>query len=182
MFCVLIFKNKQTKNLSTVLVKNKKVRYYFLRGPWTSYFSLAFVTYQLCITWWLFVHLPYHPPHPTRLQASRERHGSHFHPRATKNNHIPSSSKFQFLCIHWLIVVCVLTGDKTHDLGVSRKCSNQLSCSARPIYILNTKRGEKFQNIKWINGRVEVVVSASGVNRRLESWLQLQESLPVRTT
>ena len=29
-----------------------------------------------------------------------------------------------FLCIHWLFLVCTLTGDRTHNLGVSVHCSN----------------------------------------------------------
>ena len=34
------------------------------------------------------------------------------------------------LCIHQLILVCALTRDQTHNLGVSRQCSNQLSYPA----------------------------------------------------
>ena len=32
-----------------------------------------------------------------------------------------------YLCIHWLVFVCALTGDWTHNLGISGQCSNQLS-------------------------------------------------------
>ena len=38
---------------------------------------------------------------------------------------------FTYLCIHWLILACTLTGDQTHYLGVSRQWSNQLSYPAR---------------------------------------------------
>ena len=36
-----------------------------------------------------------------------------------------------YLCIHGLFLVCTLTGDQTHNLGVSRWCSNQMSYPAR---------------------------------------------------
>ena len=36
-----------------------------------------------------------------------------------------------YLCIHWLILVCALTGDRTHNLGMWRCCSKQLSYLAR---------------------------------------------------
>ena len=36
-----------------------------------------------------------------------------------------------YLCIYWLILVCALTGDWTHNLGVLGWCSNQLSYPAR---------------------------------------------------
>ena len=39
-----------------------------------------------------------------------------------------------YLCIHWLILVGALTRDGTHNLGVLRGCSNQLTCPARAIY------------------------------------------------
>ena len=29
-----------------------------------------------------------------------------------------------YLCIHWLIFICALTGDQTHNLGVLRQSSN----------------------------------------------------------
>lgn len=35
------------------------------------------------------------------------------------------------LHIHWLSLVCALTGERTHALGVSGPCSNRLSCAAR---------------------------------------------------
>ena len=35
------------------------------------------------------------------------------------------------LCIHRLLSVCALTGDQTHNLGVSGWCSNPLSYPAR---------------------------------------------------
>ena len=38
---------------------------------------------------------------------------------------------FHFLCVHWLILVCALTRDQTHNLGELGKCSNQLSYLAR---------------------------------------------------
>ena len=34
---------------------------------------------------------------------------------------------FTYLCIHWLILVCALTGDQTCNLAISGWCSNQLS-------------------------------------------------------
>lgn len=41
------------------------------------------------------MHLPYHPPHPNRLQPSGERpYGSHFHPRVTTKESY-SLSEFQ---------------------------------------------------------------------------------------
>ena len=33
-----------------------------------------------------------------------------------------------YLCIHWLILTCTLTGDQTYNLGILVQCSNQLSC------------------------------------------------------
>ena len=36
-----------------------------------------------------------------------------------------------YLCIHWLLLVCSLIGDWTHNLGVSGQCSNQLSQGQR---------------------------------------------------
>ena len=36
-----------------------------------------------------------------------------------------------YLCIHWLILVCVLTRDQTCNLGVLGCCSNQVSYTAR---------------------------------------------------
>ena len=36
-----------------------------------------------------------------------------------------------YLCIHWLLLVCALTRDQTHNLGVLGQCSNQLSCLTR---------------------------------------------------
>ena len=36
------------------------------------------------------------------------------------------------LCINWLIVVCALTGDGTHDLGTGQ-CSNQVSYLASVV-------------------------------------------------
>ena len=36
-----------------------------------------------------------------------------------------------YLCIHWLILVCALTRDQTHNLGVLGRCSNQLSHPVR---------------------------------------------------
>ena len=32
-----------------------------------------------------------------------------------------------YLCIHWLTLVCTLTGDQTHNLGLLGRCSNQLT-------------------------------------------------------
>ena len=39
-----------------------------------------------------------------------------------------------YLCIHLLILVCALTEDRTYNLGVSGRCSNQLSYWARAFY------------------------------------------------
>ena len=36
-----------------------------------------------------------------------------------------------YLCIHWLIFVCALTRDQTHNLGILRWGSNQLDYLAR---------------------------------------------------
>ena len=44
-----------------------------------------------------------------------------------------------YLCIYWLILVRALTGDQTHTLGVSERCSNQLSYLTR-VYITNFYR------------------------------------------
>ena len=35
-----------------------------------------------------------------------------------------------YLYIHWLILVCALTGDQTCNPSILRRCSNQLSCLA----------------------------------------------------
>ena len=42
-----------------------------------------------------------------------------------------------YLCLYWLILVCALTRDQTHNLGVSRQCSNQLSYPARAELFLH---------------------------------------------
>ena len=36
-----------------------------------------------------------------------------------------------YLCVHWLILVCALTGDQTHNFGILGACSNQLNYLAR---------------------------------------------------
>ena len=36
-----------------------------------------------------------------------------------------------YLCIYWLLLVCALTRDRTHNLGESEQCSNQVSYLAR---------------------------------------------------
>ena len=36
-----------------------------------------------------------------------------------------------YSCIHWLILECALTGDRTLNLGILGRCSNQLSYLAR---------------------------------------------------
>ena len=36
-----------------------------------------------------------------------------------------------YSCIHWLILVCALTKDRTHNLGISGRCSDQLCYLAR---------------------------------------------------
>ena len=43
-----------------------------------------------------------------------------------------------YLCICWLIPVCALTGDQSHNLGVSGQCTNQLSHPARAVLNLVT--------------------------------------------
>ena len=60
-----------------------------------------------------------------------------------------------YLCIHWLILICTLTEDQTHNLGLSGQCSNQLSYSAMaaaPIYDKTSQesgnRGNKLQHNK----------------------------------
>ena len=35
------------------------------------------------------------------------------------------------LCIHWLLLVCALTGDQTHNLGILGQHSNHLSYPSR---------------------------------------------------
>ena len=40
---------------------------------------------------------------------------------------------FTYLCIYWLILVCALTRDQTHNLRVSEWCSNQLRYTARAL-------------------------------------------------
>ena len=45
-----------------------------------------------------------------------------------------------YLCIHWLILICSLTGDQTCNLGVSRQCSNQLSYPVRSRYFFNSEK------------------------------------------
>ena len=39
-----------------------------------------------------------------------------------------------YLCPQWLIPVCALTGHQTRNLGISGRCSNQLSYLARTTY------------------------------------------------
>ena len=36
-----------------------------------------------------------------------------------------------YLCTHWLILVCALTRDQTHNLAVSEWCCSQLTYPAR---------------------------------------------------
>ncbi|KAF6114751.1 hypothetical protein HJG60_010685 [Phyllostomus discolor] len=36
-----------------------------------------------------------------------------------------------YLCVHWLTLVCAVTRDRTHNLGIWERCSNQLSYLAR---------------------------------------------------
>lgn len=36
-----------------------------------------------------------------------------------------------YLCIHWFFLVCDLTKDRACNLGLSRRCPNQLSCQVR---------------------------------------------------
>ncbi|KAF6109763.1 hypothetical protein HJG60_010966 [Phyllostomus discolor] len=38
-----------------------------------------------------------------------------------------------YLCIHWLILVCAFTRDRTCNLGVLGQCSNQLSYRDRAL-------------------------------------------------
>ena len=40
-----------------------------------------------------------------------------------------------YLCIHWLLLVCALTGDWTCNLGISGQCCNQLSYLTRAGFI-----------------------------------------------
>ena len=42
---------------------------------------------------------------------------------------------FTYLCTHWLVLVCALTRDRTLNLGVSGRRSNQLSYWARALCI-----------------------------------------------
>ena len=49
-----------------------------------------------------------------------------------------------YLCIHWLILVCALTGDRTHNLGISEWCSNQLSYLSKACVI--TRFDSKLNN------------------------------------
>ena len=53
-----------------------------------------------------------------------------------------------YLCIHWLILVCALTRDQTHNLGVSVQCYNQLSYSARTYTCLLLDSDNFFWNFK----------------------------------
>lgn len=43
-----------------------------------------------------------------------------------------------YLWIHWLILVCALTGDQTSNVGVSWQCSNQLSYRSGLPFISNS--------------------------------------------
>ena len=43
------------------------------------------------------------------------------------------------LCIHWVILVCALTGDWTRNLGLLGQCSNQLSRLARAASLYHTR-------------------------------------------
>ena len=38
---------------------------------------------------------------------------------------------YTYLCLNWLILISALTGDRTHNFGVSGQCSNQLNYPAR---------------------------------------------------
>ena len=39
-----------------------------------------------------------------------------------------------YLCTHWLLFICALTRDQTHNLGLSGQHSNQQSYPARVMY------------------------------------------------
>ena len=41
-----------------------------------------------------------------------------------------------YVCIHWLLIVCALTGDQTHNLSVLGQRSNKLSYPARALLFL----------------------------------------------
>ena len=56
-----------------------------------------------------------------------------------------------YFCIHWLILVCVLTGDRTHNLGKSVWLSNQLSTRPGPwVYVYDVTCKDVF--LKAIEG------------------------------
>ena len=41
---------------------------------------------------------------------------------------------YTYLCIHWLILTCALTGDQTCNLGELGGRFNQMSCTARALH------------------------------------------------
>lgn len=51
--------------------------------------------------------------------------------REQGERHVNLLFHLRYLCIHWLLLVCALTRDGTHDPGVSGRCPNQVSCLAR---------------------------------------------------
>ena len=53
-----------------------------------------------------------------------------------------------YLCIHWLILLCALTGDQTHDFGILGQHSNQLSYSARAWGMGSSKVRSHFWDFK----------------------------------
>lgn len=67
-----IISQLKKKSLSIILLNKTSWMLLPPRDPWTLYLSMAFTANQPYIMWWLYVHLPYHPPHPSRLQTSGE--------------------------------------------------------------------------------------------------------------
>ena len=49
----------------------------------------------------------------------------------------PGSCCSTCLCIHGLLLVCVLTRDQTHNRDISGRCPNQLSYLASAVDFLN---------------------------------------------
>ena len=90
--------------------------YFLLLNPGKHSEQFVYSVWQHCVLWWLsnmFFTLLFFK---TVYWGERQRN---------------ITLLFTYLCVHWLIFVCALTGDQTCNLGVTDWHSNQLSHLAR---------------------------------------------------
>ena len=75
-----------------------------------------------------------------------------------------------YLCLHWLLLLCALTGDKTRNTGASGRCSNQLSYPARASFTSFTSDfiSSKFAWSLWVKN--------PGTHKYTLGWITLDNS------